>query len=96
MTQPTPGPWIISSSTLVVTKEARVIAQCAPLGIRELHISLSEAIANARLIAQAPAMREALANLINVCEAMGQEVDTFFDDWLERITKARSILKGTE
>lgn len=50
----TPEPWLVSSSTLVCTTDARVVAQCAPLPIEELGLPLKEARANAHLIAASP------------------------------------------
>jgi hypothetical protein len=57
----TPGPWLQSSTMLVCSGQARVIANCTPMvDIPELAIPLREVEANARLIAAAPDLLAAL------------------------------------
>lgn len=43
----TPTPYFVSSGTLVVSEDGRVLAQCAPIGIEGFDITLDEAEANA-------------------------------------------------
>ena len=50
----TPGPWVVSSTFLVCDSEARIIAQCQPISVPLLSITVREAEANALLIARAP------------------------------------------
>lgn len=54
----TPGPWLISSSVMVVTKDGKIISQPVT-GIAELQLPLKELMANASLIAAAPELLEA-------------------------------------
>ena len=59
----TKGPWLVSSSVIVVTKEAKIIANCMPVGVPELEIGIEEAIDNTKLISAAP-------DLLRACEIM--------------------------
>ncbi len=49
----TQGEWHVTSSTVVCDEEARIIANCFPVGIPALDININEAVCNANLIAQA-------------------------------------------
>jgi hypothetical protein len=60
MSKFTKGPWVVSSSFLVCNEDARVLARCDSIGVPELDIPFDEAIANARLIAAAPDLLNAL------------------------------------
>ena len=52
--KPTEGPWMVSSSILVVDKDARIIAITKPLDMpEEMSIPIMEAVANAEHIAKA-------------------------------------------
>ena len=64
MSAHTPGPWGVSSSFLVCNMDARIIANCAFLGLEVLDVAFEERIANAHLIAAAPDLYEALKRLV--------------------------------
>lgn len=61
--QHTPGPWIVQGDTYV-TVNSLIIAHCKQAG----NTTLEEAQANARLIAAAPELLEALEDLIGYAE----------------------------
>lgn len=70
MNEHTKGKWIISSSVLVVSEDAHVIANTmSMIGVPDLCINIFEAEANARLIAAAP-------DLLAACEMMLNAHDT--------------------
>lgn len=73
-TKPTPGPWLVSSSVLVCNPEAKIIAQCA--NFSGLGVEINEAIANARLIASAPDLLEALESCMDAMINCGYMVVT--------------------
>ena len=58
----TKGPWVVSSTFLVCAKpSAAIVANCTPLvEIPELSIPMDEVADNARLIAAAPELLDAL------------------------------------
>lgn len=64
MNKHTQGKWEVSSSTLIVNEEGRVLANCCSFGIESLDLPLKECIANARLIAAAPELLEACKAII--------------------------------
>jgi len=79
----TKGKWTISSSVLVVSESAQIIANCMPLGVPELEIPLEESEANAKLIAAAPALLEACKRYIayrkgadDIGGAVAKEIET--------------------
>ena len=65
------GPWMVSSSFLVVTPEARIVARCTPFELPELAVPVSECIANAQLASAAPELYVRLADLIKIIDAAG-------------------------
>lgn len=57
----TNGKWAISSSILVVSEDARIIADTmSMMGVPDLCVDMPEAVANAHLIAAAPDLLAAL------------------------------------
>lgn len=69
----TPGPWLVSSSFLVCDQEGRIIANSMPMNVPELAIDIHAAVANARLIAVAPELLEALRPFANfACSPPGE------------------------
>jgi len=71
MSAHTPGPWMVSSTYLVCDSEARVIAQCQPIGVPALDIPVLVAASNGRLIAAAPELLYALMGMVRQCESEG-------------------------
>ncbi len=47
MSEHTKGELLVSSSTILVTKECKIIARTEPLGIGDLDVGIEEAMANA-------------------------------------------------
>ena len=63
----TPGPWVARHDDMVCSKEGRIIADCESTSYNMPPApSTAEDKANARLIAAAPEMYEALRNLLEV------------------------------
>ncbi len=90
----TPGPWLVSSSTLVVTDKAEIIANTIPTFVAGLQLPMKESEANAHLIAAAPELLEACEKLVEVAPVLwGSD----HDEWpriMDRIEAA--IAKATE
>ena len=59
----TPGPWAARHDDMVFSKEGRIIADC-----ESTSPPIAEDKANAALVAAAPAMYEALGNLLKMVE----------------------------
>ena len=59
----TDGKWLISSSTMILNKEARLIANCSPLPIPEITIGILESTANAKRIVAC----------VNACDRISNE-----------------------
>ena len=53
-------PFLISSSTLIVTADSKLVASCIPMHIPEISVDLEEAIANAELLTKAANMHHEL------------------------------------
>jgi hypothetical protein len=58
----TGGKWRISSSTIIVTDEARIITNCLPIPIPEISIDLQECMANAKRIVTCINVLEGISN----------------------------------
>ena len=68
MSKHTQGPWKVSSSTMVIADSGKLMMVCNTLpllyfDVAEENISIEQASANARLIAEAPAMLDALKKI---------------------------------
>ena len=71
----TGGKWLISSSTMIVTDEARLIANCTPLPIQELFINMPEAMANADRIAACVNALDGISNEALSSGVVGEMVE---------------------
>lgn len=66
----TPGLWVISSSTLICTPHAKMIANAAPAIGTDLGLHLDECRANARIIVKSPEMHGLLKAFIAATEGV--------------------------
>lgn len=64
----TKSKWKVSSSFLVCDEEARIIANCQPIGVEAIDIPVHEAIENAKLIAAAPDLMKACKITCQECQ----------------------------
>jgi len=105
MTQHTPGPWYFDANTfdeldVIVQNKYKtiIIADCC--GLLNLSPPLQEAIANARLIAAAPELLEALRKVVNMhCVKLpvpGGEVIYSYRDYTGVMDKARAAIAKAE
>lgn len=103
----TGGKWLISSSTMIVTDEARLIANCTPLPIQELFINMPEAMANADRIAACVNALDGISNEALSSGVVGEMVEAvevfkeFYDadvaiEWDVFWPKIQSILSKLE
>ncbi len=67
----TPGPWLISSNTIICTSLAQIVAQCQPTGIAALDLPPDQIRANTRLMSAAPELLEELQRARRVLVAEG-------------------------
>lgn len=94
----TKGQWNVSSSSLVVSEEGKMISNCLQfISIPELSISLEEAEANAHLIAAAPELLEALKSAVNLIDTLTDNIESeeaieiygqYYTGFLNAINKA--------
>lgn len=72
--------WLLSSSVMVCTPEAKVIANCIPLGVPEWALPIKEAGANAKFIATAR------NEFLPLLDALSEAVEALekLDDWQGR------------
>jgi hypothetical protein len=75
----TQGKWLVSSSTIVCDEKARIIANCCPVDVPGLDVTMAEAVGNARLIAGAKDLLDLARNI-----ARGVDVDI---DSVKRLIK---------
>jgi len=93
MSQHTPGPWT-HDATDIRDADGRTVAWVGwGRGHISMKITLNEQVANARLIAAAPAMREALRELAeDTCTYAAKMPGEF----ARRVANARAILAAIE
>lgn len=102
----TPGPWWLSSSTIVCTPLAQIIANVTPCGIQPLEVPFAEAVANASLIAAAPELLEALKWMVEndetnegdvpMPEHNGMTWNEINEFWIAGLNRARAAIAKAE
>ena len=89
MSTHTPGPWVVECDKFIATPDAIVIAELND-GLRGEYPKSGHFNANAQLIAAAPAMYEALRNLLEVYQ------DSTDDDGSPAVLSAIDALAQAE
>ena len=85
----TPGQMVVSSGTLIVTLEGKLVGSTLPIGVTALDVPWEEAYANAILFAKAPE----LLTLAEAIRDLPNKNDKLFDLGCANIrTAARNIL----
>ncbi len=98
----TPGPWVVESTLRANGGDTSVMTGDGAYCIADLHESggmarpYEECVANARLVAAAPDMTEALREAIVCAEAAGWQTLPRFDLALAAMRAALSAAKGGE
>ena len=94
-TKYTPGPWSVHCGDLVVSHSGRAIADCeaTPYGDRPAPPN-SEDAANARLIAAAPDLLEALKTCEGNISSLNGAHPSIFGPWLKVVREAIAKAEG--